>query len=235
MLERLLGAAAGGAALGEAVLFFGCRRADQDFLYGEQLQAWARDGHLTLFTAFSRQQVGRPRGPPRRCSRPPWCLPPSCIRAVHAWRSAAAAAGVLVACMRMRLRGFGWHAPLPCSGRPWYTCWGRGRRPVCREAGRHKVPAAAWGVGAERERAARRQARKVYVQDRVRESGDLLWRLLATGAHVYVCGDAAGMAPAVEQALLDVIARAQGSGRPAAQQLLQQLADAGRYQRDVWF
>lgn len=79
------------------------------------------------------------------------------------------------------------------------------------------------------------QARKVYVQDRVRESGDLVWRLLAKGAHVYVCGDAAGMAPAVEEALLDVVARAQGSGRPAAQQYLQGLAAAGRYQRDVWF
>ena len=59
MMERLLGAAAAGAALGPAVLYFGCRRADQDFLYGDLLRAWARDGHLTLFTAFSRQQVCR--------------------------------------------------------------------------------------------------------------------------------------------------------------------------------
>ena len=44
---------------GECVLFFGCRRADQDFLYGEQLQAWAAAGHLQLFTAFSREQVSR--------------------------------------------------------------------------------------------------------------------------------------------------------------------------------
>lgn len=75
----------------------------------------------------------------------------------------------------------------------------------------------------------------MYVQDRLRESGDLVWRLLRDGAHVYVCGDAAGMAPAVEDALLAVIARAQGSGRPAAEQFLQRLAAAGRYQRDVWF
>ncbi|KAK9832619.1 hypothetical protein WJX81_004423 [Elliptochloris bilobata] len=134
MVERMLGTAVAGAALGQAVLYFGCRRADQDFLYGDLLRGWASEGHLTLFTAFSRQQ-----------------------------------------------------------------------------------------------------ARKVYVQDRVRESGELVWRLLGAGAHVYVCGDAAGMAPAVEEALLDVIERAQGSRRPAAQEFLQRLAAAGRYQRDVWF
>ena len=81
----------------------------------------------------------------------------------------------------------------------------------------------------------RGQAHKVYVQDRVRESGDLVWRLLRDGGHVYVCGDAAGMAPAVEDALLAVISRAQGSGRPAAEKFLARLAAAGRYQRDVWF
>ena len=29
----------------------------QDFLYGEQLEGWAANGHLTLFTAFSREQA----------------------------------------------------------------------------------------------------------------------------------------------------------------------------------
>ena len=49
------------------------------------------------------------------------------------------------------------------------------------------------------------QARKVYVQDRLREGGALVWRLLRAGAHFYVCGDAAHMAGAVEDALLDII------------------------------
>ena len=51
----------------------------------------------------------------------------------------------------------------------------------------------------------RTQARKVYVQDRLRESGALVWRLLCAGAHFYVCGDAAHMAGAVEDALLAII------------------------------
>ena len=62
MQERLLAAEARGgdeavAKLGEAVLYFGCRRRDQDYLYGALLERWAAEGKLTLFTAFSRQQV----------------------------------------------------------------------------------------------------------------------------------------------------------------------------------
>lgn len=49
------------------------------------------------------------------------------------------------------------------------------------------------------------QAGKVYVQQRVREAGRRVWELLEGGAHFYVCGDAGGMAPAVQAALLDVI------------------------------
>lgn len=49
------------------------------------------------------------------------------------------------------------------------------------------------------------QAQKVYVQDRLRESGKLVWNLLEAGGHFYVCGDAAHMAGAVEEALLHII------------------------------
>ena len=58
MQERLLSARQGsGQPLGQAVLYFGCRRSDQDYLYGSLLEGWAKSGQLTLFTAFSRQQV----------------------------------------------------------------------------------------------------------------------------------------------------------------------------------
>ena len=49
------------------------------------------------------------------------------------------------------------------------------------------------------------QAEKLYVQDRVRQAGGRVWELLQGGAHFYVCGDAGGMAPAVQEALLDVV------------------------------
>ncbi len=37
------------------VLYFGCRRRDQDFLYGADLERWAAAGALELHTAFSRE------------------------------------------------------------------------------------------------------------------------------------------------------------------------------------
>ena len=43
-----------GAKLGPAVLFFGCRHPDQDFLYADELKAFAADGITELHTAFSR-------------------------------------------------------------------------------------------------------------------------------------------------------------------------------------
>ncbi|MBB3112501.1 cytochrome P450/NADPH-cytochrome P450 reductase [Paenibacillus phyllosphaerae] len=47
-----------GASLGEAHLFFGCRN-EADYLYREELEAYAQDGIVTLHTAFSRKE-GQP-------------------------------------------------------------------------------------------------------------------------------------------------------------------------------
>ena len=43
-----------GASLGPAMLFFGCRHPEQDFLYADELKAFAADGVTELHTAFSR-------------------------------------------------------------------------------------------------------------------------------------------------------------------------------------
>src|SRR6476620_4457428 len=43
-----------GATLGQAMLFFGCRHPEQDFLYADELKAFAADGVAELHTAFSR-------------------------------------------------------------------------------------------------------------------------------------------------------------------------------------
>jgi cytochrome P450 / NADPH-cytochrome P450 reductase len=45
---------ASGAKLGPAMLFFGCRHPDQDFLYADELKSFAADGISELHTAFSR-------------------------------------------------------------------------------------------------------------------------------------------------------------------------------------
>lgn len=43
-----------GAALGRALLFFGCRHPDRDFLYCDELERYAADGMVELHVAFSR-------------------------------------------------------------------------------------------------------------------------------------------------------------------------------------
>jgi len=45
---------AGGSGLGPAMLFFGCRHPDQDFIYADELKAFEASGITELYTAFSR-------------------------------------------------------------------------------------------------------------------------------------------------------------------------------------
>ena len=80
----------------------------------------------------------------------------------------------------------------------------------------------------------RDQARKVYVQDRLREHGRELYGWLEGGAHLYVCGDAERMAPDVHAALIDIIATHGARSAEDAAAYLGELAQARRYARDVY-
>jgi len=80
----------------------------------------------------------------------------------------------------------------------------------------------------------RDQAHKIYVQQRIRQSGRELYAWLENGAHLYVCGDATQMAKDVHVALRDVIAEYGGKSAEDAEAYLTQLASARRYSRDVY-
>ena len=80
----------------------------------------------------------------------------------------------------------------------------------------------------------RDQADRVYVQHRLREQGETLWRWLQEGACVYVCGDAKRMAPDVHAALADVARTHGGFDDDRAAEWLSQLQRERRYQRDVY-
>ena len=80
----------------------------------------------------------------------------------------------------------------------------------------------------------RDQAQKIYVQDRMRESGAELWRWIAEGAAVYVCGDAKRMAKDVDAVLHEIIATHGGKTPEEAAEFVKQLKKDGRYQRDVY-
>ena len=80
----------------------------------------------------------------------------------------------------------------------------------------------------------REQTSKVYVQHKMLEAAQELWRWLANGAYLYVCGDAKRMAGDVDLALQQIAVTQGGMDSPAAKRYLEELARAGRYQRDVY-
>jgi sulfite reductase (NADPH) flavoprotein alpha-component len=80
----------------------------------------------------------------------------------------------------------------------------------------------------------RDQQKKVYVQDRVREHSEILWNWLEQGAYFYICGDSKRMAPDVEAAVLDAIAKHSGKGPEYASAYLADMKKQKRYLKDVY-
>lgn len=80
----------------------------------------------------------------------------------------------------------------------------------------------------------RDQEHKVYVQDKMRDAGADLFRWLADGAVVYVCGDADQMAVDVDAALHDIVAEHGAMSADDAVAYLDDLKRTKRYLRDVY-
>ncbi|CAN7466577.1 assimilatory sulfite reductase (NADPH) flavoprotein subunit [Pseudoxanthomonas sp. LjRoot143] len=79
----------------------------------------------------------------------------------------------------------------------------------------------------------RDQARKIYVQDRLRERGRDVYDWLQNGAHLYVCG-AIAMGKDVHAALQAIVVEHGGVDEDAARDYLTTLQTDGRYGRDVY-
>ena len=45
--------------MGDTILYFGCRRSEEDFLYKEELEEYVKNETLILHTAFSRDQPNK--------------------------------------------------------------------------------------------------------------------------------------------------------------------------------
>lgn len=80
----------------------------------------------------------------------------------------------------------------------------------------------------------RDRAAKVYVQDKLRGQARDVFAWLEEGAHVYVCGDAAHLAPDVHETLIGVAQEQGGLAREAAEEYVRNLQRDHRYQRDVY-
>ncbi|MEC1622938.1 bifunctional cytochrome P450/NADPH--P450 reductase CypB [Bacillus mojavensis] len=75
---------------------------------------------------------------------------------------------------------------------------------------------------------------KVYVQHLLKQDAQKLISLIEKGAHVYVCGDGAHMAPEVENTLRAAYEGDKGASQEASAEWLKKLQDQKRYVKDVW-
>ena len=80
----------------------------------------------------------------------------------------------------------------------------------------------------------RKQDAKVYVQHKIVANSAIVNELISRGAHLYICGDAKYMAPAVRAAFCDVFKKERGIDQNQAEHFLTELTSTGRYCEDVW-
>ncbi|GBG27660.1 NADPH--cytochrome P450 reductase [Hondaea fermentalgiana] len=81
----------------------------------------------------------------------------------------------------------------------------------------------------------REGADKVYVQHLLRADGAAVAeRILRREGFIYVCGDGMAMAKDVHQALIDILVQHGRLSKVEAQAKLEELAQRGRYKRDIW-
>lgn len=75
---------------------------------------------------------------------------------------------------------------------------------------------------------------QVYVQHLLKEDAAEVAKLIAGGAHVYVCGDGAAMAKDVHAALQGILRDKLGMSEAQAAEELMAMTKQGRYVRDIW-
>ncbi|EDQ90706.1 uncharacterized protein MONBRDRAFT_16143 [Monosiga brevicollis MX1] len=80
----------------------------------------------------------------------------------------------------------------------------------------------------------RDQATKVYVQHRLRERKEDVWRVLQAGGHLYICGDAKYMAQDVRKAIIEILVEMGDKTQQQALQFLKTMEEKHRFQQDVW-
>lgn len=81
----------------------------------------------------------------------------------------------------------------------------------------------------------RESDKKVYVQHRLIEHGEMIWELIREKrAHIYICGDASNMAKDVQASVITIAKTVGGMGENQANELIKDLRLRGRFHEDVW-
>ncbi|XP_062106304.1 NADPH-dependent diflavin oxidoreductase 1 isoform X3 [Humulus lupulus] len=80
----------------------------------------------------------------------------------------------------------------------------------------------------------RDQPQKVYVQHKIREHSERVWKLLSEGAAIYVAGSSTKMPSDALSTFEEVISKESGAPREAAVRWLRALEKAGKYHVEAW-
>jgi len=80
----------------------------------------------------------------------------------------------------------------------------------------------------------RDQASKYYVQHALQDNGELVWRLLEEGGHVYVCGSRDNLAFAVDDAFQRIVVTHGGQSARDEADYWASLGDTGRLHKDLY-
>lgn len=80
----------------------------------------------------------------------------------------------------------------------------------------------------------RDQDYKIYVQHRMLEASEEIWKWLEEGAYFYVCGDAARMAKDVDGALHAIVEKEGGKSPEEAKEYIEAMKKEKRYRKDVY-
>lgn len=80
----------------------------------------------------------------------------------------------------------------------------------------------------------RDQERKIYIQDRIKENATEFNSWLENGASIYICGQKEPMSKDVESAIIEVIAQQRNLSIEQAKEVLEELENQGKYQKDVY-
>ena len=73
-----------------------------------------------------------------------------------------------------------------------------------------------------------------YVQDCMKQHGQLVMRYLDEGARVYVCGDAKGLSVGVRDMFCSVLSESKGVSVEEAKEMISGMRKEGRYCEDIW-
>jgi len=66
------------------------------------------------------------------------------------------------------------------------------------------------------------------------ENKEYIWKILDSGGHIYVCGDARNMARDVHNLLVAIVKENAGISENEATDYVKRLSAKGRYSVDVW-